>query len=136
MKFLKYTYLLLLTVCHPLLISAQSPLPVSLQKILPVDSGKYLINNTIENWKPSETAIVICDMWDRHWCPYATANVAEMAPAMNNMLAAARERGILIIHAPSECMDYYKNFPQRKKMLKFKDKRINEIAYDDSRLPS
>jgi nicotinamidase-related amidase len=36
------------------------------------------------------------------------------------VLAAARERGVLIIHAPSECMDYYKDKPQRQCMEKLK----------------
>jgi alpha-L-fucosidase len=33
-------------------------------------------------------------------------------------------------------MDYYKDSPQRKALSKYKDKRIDEIAYDDAKLPS
>ncbi|MCA9033674.1 MAG: isochorismatase family protein [Planctomycetaceae bacterium] len=65
-------------------------------------------------WKSSETAIVVCDMWDKHWCPNATARVAEMAPRMNVVLKEARRRGVLIIHCPSDTMDYYKDYPQRE----------------------
>lgn len=64
---------------------------------------------------PKKTAIIICDMWDKHWCRSATARVGEMAPRMNELLKAARAKGILIIHAPSDTMDFYKEFPQRKK---------------------
>lgn len=111
-------------------------LPISLQKMFPGVNGRFVLNNCTEQWDPKETAIVICDMWDKHWCPYAMANVAELAPAMNEMLKEARTRGIAIVHAPSECMDYYKNFLQRHKMMKFGNKRKKEITYSDEKLPS
>ena len=60
-------------------------------------------------WDPAQTALVICDMWDQHWCRGATRRVAEMAPKMNEVVAAAREKGILIIHSPSNCMSFYKD---------------------------
>jgi nicotinamidase-related amidase len=36
---------------------------------------------------------------------------------MEPVLQAARAAGILIIHAPSETMDFYQDYPQRKAML-------------------
>ena len=65
-------------------------------------------------WKPEKTAIIVCDMWDDHWCKSASRRVGEMAPALNAMLKAARAKGIFIIHAPSSVVDFYKNTPQRK----------------------
>lgn len=53
-------------------------------------------------------------MWDRHWCPGATERVAEMAPAMNRVITAARSRGMLILHCPSDTMEFYKDHPGRK----------------------
>src|SRR5262245_15478582 len=77
-------------------------------------TGRYhSITRPIE-WDAKQTAIVICDMWDKHWCQGATRRVAEMAPRMNEVVAAARKRGVLIIHCPSDTMDYYKDTPQRK----------------------
>src|SRR5262245_33953953 len=66
------------------------------------------------HWNPKETAIVICDMWDQHWCKCATQRVADMAPRMNAVVKAARAKGVFIIHASSDCMDFYKDTPQRK----------------------
>jgi nicotinamidase-related amidase len=63
---------------------------------------------------PHQTALVICDMWDRHWCAAATRRVAEMAPHINELANALRARGVLIIHCPSDTMDYYKDHPGRK----------------------
>jgi nicotinamidase-related amidase len=64
-----------------------------------------------------ETAIVICDMWDRHWCTGATQRVGEIARKMDPVLQTARSAGILIIHAPSDTMEFYKDYPQRQMML-------------------
>ena len=66
-----------------------------------------------EDWDPAHTAIIVCDMWDQHWCRGAQSRVAELAPHMNQVLNAARDRGILIVHSPSDCMKYYAGTPQR-----------------------
>src|SRR5689334_8504297 len=77
-------------------------------------SGRYHTLIKEVKWDGAKTAVVICDMWDKHWCPGATARVAEMAPRMNRVVAAARKRGALVIHCPSDTMDFYKDTPQRK----------------------
>ena len=64
---------------------------------------------------PKKTAIIVCDMWDQHWCKSAEARVGELAGPMNEMLKIARSRGVFIIHAPSTCTDFYKDTPQRKR---------------------
>ncbi len=68
----------------------------------------------VQTWEGSSTAIVVCDMWDKHWCPDATDRVGEMAPVMNRVLLAAREKGVFIIHCPSDTMGFYKDHPGRK----------------------
>ncbi|MFH1265700.1 MAG: hypothetical protein ABIK89_08220 [Planctomycetota bacterium] len=68
------------------------------------------------NLDPARTAIVVIDMWDRHWCRTYTARVANMVPRMNETLRAARELGIQVVHAPSGTMEFYADYPQRKAM--------------------
>lgn len=65
-------------------------------------------------WEPAKTAIIVVDMWDDHHCVSAAKRVVEMAPHMNESLKAARARGVLIVHAPSDCAEFYKGAPQRK----------------------
>ena len=93
-----------------------NPLTVNLRKRVEVapDSKRWHNVTTPTEWDPRKTAIVICDMWDKHWCPNSTARVAEMAPKMNQVVKAARARGSFIIHCPSDTMDFYKDTPQRK----------------------
>ncbi|HET6325479.1 MAG TPA: isochorismatase family protein [Planctomycetaceae bacterium] len=66
-------------------------------------------------WDPARTAIIVCDMWNQHWCNDATKRVAEMAPRMNEVLIAARNRGVLIIHCPSNTMKFYEGTEQRER---------------------
>src|SRR5689334_849978 len=67
--------------------------------------------------RPERTAVIICDMWDKHWCRGATERVAALATRMQPFLDRARAAGILIIHAPSETMEFYKDAPQRLALL-------------------
>ena len=67
------------------------------------------------DWDATKTAVIVCDMWDKHWCKGATRRVGEIAPHINALLKTAREKGALIIHAPSACMDTYKDHPARKR---------------------
>jgi nicotinamidase-related amidase len=65
-----------------------------------------------------QTAILICDMWDKHWCSGATQRVAALALRMAPVIDAARARGIQIIHAPSETMQFYQDWPQRQRIAR------------------
>lgn len=66
-----------------------------------------------ETVDPARAAVVICDMWDRHWCRGANERVSRMVPRMVPVLDALRQRGVLVVHAPSDTMDFYKDAPQR-----------------------
>jgi nicotinamidase-related amidase len=68
-------------------------------------------------WDPGKTAIIVCDMWDSHHSVTAVRRVNEFAPRLNAVLNAARERGAIIIHSPSDCMPAYKTHPARKRAL-------------------
>jgi len=65
-------------------------------------------------WKPEKTALIICDMWDDHWCKSAARRVVEMAPVLNDTVREARKKGVFIIHAPSSVVDFYKDTAHRK----------------------
>jgi nicotinamidase-related amidase len=61
----------------------------------------------------SRTAIIITDMWDKHWCAGATERVKQIAMKMEPTLNEARRAGILIVHAPSDTMEFYAKSPGR-----------------------
>ena len=66
-------------------------------------------------WNPQKTAIVVVDMWNDHHCRAAAQRVVEMAPIMNKVLHAAREKGVLVIFSPSGCMDAYEGHLARRR---------------------
>jgi nicotinamidase-related amidase len=76
-------------------------------------SGPWVEAQFEETIVPSKTAIIITDMWDKHWCNGATHRVGLIAQKMEPLLESARRAGILIIHAPSETMDFYRTAPGR-----------------------
>lgn len=69
-------------------------------------------------WEAGKTALIVCDMWDDHWCRSAARRVGEMAGPLNEVLKAARAQGILVIHAPSTCTGFYEGTPQRERAKK------------------
>jgi len=70
---------------------------------------------TSQDLDPAETAVIICDMWNKHWCRGATERVNELAPCINEFVVACRRNGMTIIHAPSETLDFYENAPARRR---------------------
>jgi hypothetical protein len=65
-------------------------------------SGEWRSVSLEQSLPVPETAVLICDMWDKHWCRGATERVNSLVPKMAPFLESARKRGIQIIHAPSE----------------------------------
>ena len=75
----------------------------------------YAAKEESVQWNPKQTALIICDMWDDHWCKSAARRVGEIAGPLNEAVKEARSKGVFIIHAPSTCTDFYKDTPQRKR---------------------
>lgn len=70
-----------------------------------------------EQWKAAKTAVVVCDVWDKHHCLNAVRRLEEFAPRLNDVLKEARRRGATIIHSPSDCMPAYADHPARKRAM-------------------
>ena len=81
----------------------------------PDSQGQFRVSYQRQQWSPQETAVIICDMWNQHWCQGATRRVGELAPVMNGVVSEARDRGVLIIHAPSGTLDHYESHPARRR---------------------
>lgn len=79
-----------------------------------------LVHELVTELKSPRGAVIICDMWDlrgRHHCRSATARVEELAPAIDRVVGLLRSEGALIIHAPSECMEFYAHSPARARAV-------------------
>jgi nicotinamidase-related amidase len=78
---------------------------------------RWEVIETPRKLETARTAIVICDMWDRHWSRGASERVDGMAPCMNAIVKAARAKGVLIVHAPSDTLDFYADTAARRRAL-------------------
>ncbi len=83
------------------------------------------------------TALLLCDMWDKHWCTFASDRVAEMAPRINEVVSEARAAGMLIVHAPSDTLGFYVEHPARRRIQKVSAVEPREVrtVEDEPPLP-
>ncbi len=100
-------------------VADDAPLAVRLRSRVedPAHKGQFRAVEKSASWDPKHTAIIVCDMWDLHHCLNAVRRGEEMAPTMDRVLKAARDRGATIIHAPSDCVAFYKDHPARKRAI-------------------
>lgn len=114
-----YLVVLLLGLCASSTAEAEERLDWRLTFQTPTSegSGRYHRLQRAESWDPAETVLIVCDMWDSHHCQRAVQRVEELAPRLQQVVAAARARGVTIIHAPSSCMQAYQDHPARKRAV-------------------
>jgi nicotinamidase-related amidase len=103
-------------------------------------SGEFDEVTLRKDFVAKKTAVILCDIWDKHWCESATKRCDVLAKKAEKVVAALRKKGVTVIHAPSDTMAFYKDAPQRKAMLALpkvtppKDRTVNEpsLPIDDS----
>ena len=98
-------------------VTVQKTVPVVLQKEVAII--------------PGECAIVICDMWDKHWCPSATKRCDALARKVAPMIDSARDQGMTIIHCPSDTMKFYATHAARQRAKSIQPVKLPQ----DKKLP-
>lgn len=95
------------------------PVPLTLQYQLESSpgSGRFHQYTRQQKWKPEETAIIVCDVWDLHHCLNAVRRLEQFAPRLDAVLKKARSQGVTIIHSPSDCMPSYEDHPARQRAI-------------------
>lgn len=93
------------------------PLDLSLryQTETELHSGRFHRLTRSEAWKPEETAVIVCDVWDLHHCLNAVRRAEEFAPRLDQVVSELRTRGVTVIHSPSSCMAAYEGHPARQR---------------------
>lgn len=105
--------ILALLMTNPVPSAESAPLQLTLRSR--PSSGSGAPTERKVSWDPRKTALILCDMWDDHWCRSAARRVGELARPMNDLVRDARERGVFIVHAPSSVTAFYKDTPQRQR---------------------
>ena len=109
---------LLLLAVIPSLEGADGQLQITLRSRVMAKGNAAAEYKAVEKkvvWDAKKTALIICDMWDDHWCKSAARRVSELAGPMNDVVKAARDQGVFIIHAPSTVVDFYHDTAPRKR---------------------
>ena len=103
----------------PLIAAPDTTIHLKLRRRLQTPTGSWDLSETTEALPARKLAIVICDMWDNHWCSAAAKRCSAMAPRMNSVVESARAQGVRIFHAPSDTMEFYASAPQRRRIQAF-----------------
>lgn len=125
----------------PLLLSleAMMQLKATLRKQAKnLDANKRIIWKSIESEEildVADTALLLCDVWDSHWCRGAVERLDEMIPRMAQTVETARSTGVTIIHAPSGTMDRYADTAARQRILEIPPAEPKEREHEDPPLP-
>lgn len=70
--------------------------------------------------RPEKTVLLICDVWDRHWCSDMLRRVTSLADRINGFAQVVRKHGGRVLHCPSDTVDrYYDLWPQRVAMKEY-----------------
>jgi type 1 glutamine amidotransferase/nicotinamidase-related amidase len=85
----------------------------SREKVAPA-GPLYEVIERPASWETKRTALIVIDVWDKHWCEGANRRVAVMTPRFAAFVNACRDRGVFVVHAPSDTMKTYANTPGRK----------------------
>ena len=81
---------------------------------LPTEEGNFDYKTTAEAWPAAKSALIICDVWDSHHSLNAVRRETELVPRIEQLANTLRKQGVLIIHAPSDCMPQYADHPARQ----------------------
>merc|ERR1712224_171207 len=73
------------------------------------------------HWEASETAFVIIDMWNTHWCDIEVLRSGPIGVMVNDTANQLRQQGVLIIHSPSDCVGHYSGHPTRSWVEKLRN---------------
>jgi nicotinamidase-related amidase len=80
--------------------------------------GEAFVEKTeIRSLPTNQTAILICDLWNQHWCASATRRCGEIAKVIAPLVQQARAAGVRIVHAPSDTLAFYKDHPARQQAV-------------------
>ena len=103
-----------------------------------VDADVWERATSQQSWAAAESAVIVCDVWDKHHCLNAVRRLEEFAPRMNDVLKQLRRRGATVIHSPSDCMPAYEAHPARQRAIRVPHDKSGpkDVAYWCSQIPT
>jgi nicotinamidase-related amidase len=85
--------------------------------VSPEGFSDWVIREEAVSCPSAELAVVIVDMWDTHWSSGAAYRSGILARRIQDAASRVRDRGGLVVHAPSDTMAFYEGAPARERFL-------------------
>lgn len=83
----------------------------------------------------SHCAVLVIDMWDKHWCTTFTEQLKSLVPSVNTFVTQMRELGLTIVHAPFGVTGFYVNHPAYQNCIALAKEGV-DITTPTARIPS
>lgn len=107
------SFIYMLLICMATQSSAKN---IALNSVsLDIVAGKSIL--TPVEIEPAETAIIVIDMWNSHWCMTTAERISAMTPRMNVVLDVARRIGMQVIWNPTDVVNAYSGYPQYERAI-------------------
>jgi len=74
---------------------------------------------TLKEIRLDQTALLICDVFNKHWCKSHSELYDAVAQKIGRVVTAFHQKGMLVVHSPAECMDYYLATMQFQRMVEY-----------------
>ena len=69
-------------------------------------------------WQANETAVVVIDMWNSHWCRSMAKRGLDLAFRVNRTVSLLRARGVHVLHSPSPpALAFYDGTAARQRVV-------------------
>ena len=82
-----------------------------------IPNNTSLLEDSTVGWLSAQTALIVVDMWDTHWCRPAAMRASHLVPRIDTFVRAARKKGAVIIWAPSNVVRRYARSGARRRTL-------------------
>ena len=102
------------------------------------DEGNHDWRDVVETQSVAadRVGLILCDLWSYHYCTGAAKRLDAMIPKMNDVVCAARDKGAVIMHAPSNLMEMYADNPARQRAVAIERAPLPPMAdHDDPPSP-
>ena len=75
-------------------------------------------STTHAEWKAEETALILIDLWNCHWCAAMSQRTTDLAFRVNRTASKLRARGVHIVHSPSSPgLEFYQGYASRARVM-------------------
>lgn len=74
---------------------------------------------TVIEFSFDKSALLLCDVYNNHWCKEQTKRYEAIAQKIGRVASAFQKKGMCVVHSPSGCTTKYVDTSQYQRMIPF-----------------